>query len=342
MDKRFQVFVSSTYEDLREERATVIKALLQLDCFPSGMELFPAADDDSLTLIKSMIDDCDYYLIILAGRYGSLERLSGKSYTHLEYEHALAMGKPTIALLHSDPGSLPTNDSEKTDDGRRRLEGFRAELREKNCRLWADLSELVAAVFTGVQYLRRTRPAVGWIRASNAPSEELKDEILRLRRELEARTQELNVVKGLLPSLETEGIAQGGELTNVDVLFTNGARHVTRTVQVSWEEIIATILPFTFGGGVTNDEISKLLRSITRAHDPSVNDFWDYAKVDSITVARVVRQLIALNLIESTQDSGITRWKAIPHRAQVVCRSLAERSDQSSRTTIPSPDIVSS
>lgn len=42
MDKRYQVFVSSTYEDLREERGAVMQALLGLDCIPTGMESFPA------------------------------------------------------------------------------------------------------------------------------------------------------------------------------------------------------------------------------------------------------------------------------------------------------------
>jgi hypothetical protein len=60
MDKRLQVFISSTFEDLREERSAVMSALLHMECFPAGMELFPAADDDSLTLIKSVIDDSDY------------------------------------------------------------------------------------------------------------------------------------------------------------------------------------------------------------------------------------------------------------------------------------------
>ncbi len=55
MDRRYQVFVSSTYEDLREERAAVIAALLQLDCIPAGMEHFPASDEDSFTWIKRVI-----------------------------------------------------------------------------------------------------------------------------------------------------------------------------------------------------------------------------------------------------------------------------------------------
>ena len=71
MDKRYQVFVSSTYEDLQEERQEVMHALLELDCIPAGMELFPAANEDQWTLIKRVIDDCDYYLVIVGGRYGS-------------------------------------------------------------------------------------------------------------------------------------------------------------------------------------------------------------------------------------------------------------------------------
>jgi hypothetical protein len=71
MEKRYQVFVSSTYEDLQEERREVMQALLTLNCIPTGMELFPAADDDSWTWIKGFIEGCDYYVVIIGGRYGS-------------------------------------------------------------------------------------------------------------------------------------------------------------------------------------------------------------------------------------------------------------------------------
>ena len=69
---RHQVFVSSTYVDLIEERRTVIQALLELDCIPAGMALFPAADDDQWTLIREVIDLSDYYVVIVGGRYGSV------------------------------------------------------------------------------------------------------------------------------------------------------------------------------------------------------------------------------------------------------------------------------
>ena len=69
LDKRYQVFVSSTYADLKDERQKVIQALMEMDCIPAGMELFPAADDEQWNFIQRVIDDCDYYIPV--------------SYTHL-------------------------------------------------------------------------------------------------------------------------------------------------------------------------------------------------------------------------------------------------------------------
>jgi hypothetical protein len=84
MDKKYQVFVSSTFDDLREERALIYDTLLRLGCFPTGMEQFPAADEEQLKVIGKLIEQCDYYILIVAGRYGSTTA-DGKSYTEGEY-----------------------------------------------------------------------------------------------------------------------------------------------------------------------------------------------------------------------------------------------------------------
>src|SRR6266849_6800645 len=105
MDKRYQVFVSSTYADLKEERQKVIQAVIGMNCIPAGMELFPAADEEQFNFIKRIIDDCDYYLLIIGGRYGSVDG-EGVSYTEKEYDYALGRGLKVIAFVHSDPTSL--------------------------------------------------------------------------------------------------------------------------------------------------------------------------------------------------------------------------------------------
>ena len=69
-------------------RQEVTHALLELDCIPSGMELFPAANEDQWSLIKRVIGDCDYYVLIIGGRYGSTD-FEGISYTEKEYRYAL-------------------------------------------------------------------------------------------------------------------------------------------------------------------------------------------------------------------------------------------------------------
>lgn len=112
MERKYQVFVSSTYRDLVEERQNVIHALLELDCIPAGMELFPATDEDAWTLIKEVIDHSDYYLLIIAGKYGSLNS-EGISYTEMEFDYAISIKKPIISFLHEDIDNLKGNKIEK-------------------------------------------------------------------------------------------------------------------------------------------------------------------------------------------------------------------------------------
>jgi hypothetical protein len=101
-NKIYGVFISSTYDDLKKERAIIYETTIGNGCLPIGMEAFPASDDAPLDYIKKMIDLADYYVLILAGRYGSIDKESGKSFTELEYEYALAKKKPILAFLHNN------------------------------------------------------------------------------------------------------------------------------------------------------------------------------------------------------------------------------------------------
>ena len=105
------MFISSTYSDLKDERDRVFQTLLGMDCMPAGMELFPALDEEQLKFIKRIIDDCDYYILIIGGRYGSVSP-EGVSYTEKEYQYAIEKKIPVLAFLHEKPEDLPAS---KTD-----------------------------------------------------------------------------------------------------------------------------------------------------------------------------------------------------------------------------------
>src|SRR4051812_1797855 len=105
MEKRHEVFISSTFVDLKDERDKVMRAVLKLDCFPAGMELFPASDASQWKVIQRAIDRCDYYVVIVAGRYGSLDE-DKLSYTEKEFDYAVSKGIPVLAFVHGDPDAI--------------------------------------------------------------------------------------------------------------------------------------------------------------------------------------------------------------------------------------------
>ena len=99
MKKKLQVFISSTYTDLIDERQAAVQAVLDAGHIPAGMELFKAGNSSQLKTIYKWIDESDVYMLILGGRYGSIESKSGKSYTQLEYEYALSKNIPVFAVV---------------------------------------------------------------------------------------------------------------------------------------------------------------------------------------------------------------------------------------------------
>src|SRR5690349_1006121 len=105
-DRKYQIFVSSTYRDLAKERKEIMQAILEMNCIPAGMELFPASDDEAWQLIMRVINDCDYYVVVVGNRYGSVDPKDGLSYTEKEFDYAVSKGLPILPFLHEDPEGL--------------------------------------------------------------------------------------------------------------------------------------------------------------------------------------------------------------------------------------------
>ncbi|MFZ1921683.1 MAG: DUF4062 domain-containing protein, partial [Xanthobacteraceae bacterium] len=102
MKRKLQVFISSTYSDLKDERQAAVEAILKAGHIPAGMELFTAGDKSQMVAIERWIDESDVFMLILGGRYGSIEPKTGLSYVELEYDYAVAQRKPTFAVVIND------------------------------------------------------------------------------------------------------------------------------------------------------------------------------------------------------------------------------------------------
>lgn len=168
MDRRYEVFISSTFVDLEDERAKVMRAVLQLDCFPAGMELFPAADASQWNVIQRAIDRCDYYIVLVAGRYGSLGE-NNLSYTEQEFDYAVKQGIPVLAFVHGNPDSIPFGKTDKNDVARQRLEAFREKVSTGRVRnTWLNPDDLAAKVTQALVNAFKTSPRHGWTRGQAA------------------------------------------------------------------------------------------------------------------------------------------------------------------------------
>ena len=170
--KRYQAFISSTYEDLKEERKNVIQAILENDCFPSGMELFAASNKKQWDIIKSTIDECDFYIVIIAGRYGSIgtdEQGNKVSYTEMEFDYALKSGKPIIALLYDNIDNLPKSKCEQTKNKSAKLKAFRLKaMNGRMIRYWSNKDNLKSEVSYAINKLvhDENNDMIGWVSAN--------------------------------------------------------------------------------------------------------------------------------------------------------------------------------
>ena len=170
MERKYQVFISSTYEDLKTERQAAISCLLDMNCIPVGMEQFPASSLSQWEYIKKMIDMSDYYLLIVAGKYGSIDPEENISYTEKEYRYAIHKKMPILAFLHKNIDSLPAIKVGATDEERERVKKFHNTVKEAGrlVNFYSNEDELKYKIAMAMPKIINDVPMPGWVRADQA------------------------------------------------------------------------------------------------------------------------------------------------------------------------------
>jgi hypothetical protein len=203
-DKKLQVFVSSTYEDLKEERQAAVEAILSAGHIPAGMELFAAGDESQMKVIQRWIDESDVFLLVLGGRYGSIDPQTQKSYIQLEYEYALKKGKPLFAIVIT---SKALNRKIKSmglsafeDQNLPLLIEFKKTVLSKVVKYWEDKKDIRIHVTTALNELSARKDLVGWIRADNSMN------TIQLNRKIERLSNENTDLKYKLMNLNPQKV----------------------------------------------------------------------------------------------------------------------------------------
>ncbi|HEU4770775.1 MAG TPA: DUF4062 domain-containing protein [Candidatus Udaeobacter sp.] len=295
MNRVFQVFISSTYNDLRDERQAVSNTLAKAGYMPAGLELFPATDQQQLDYIKRIIDRSDYYVVIVGGSYGSLSD-DGLNFTEEAFEYARSKDIPILAFLPENPVSIAAGKTETDTRLKEKLDAFKARLSTgRIVEFWSNENDLCMKVVLAVATAVNLKPGVGWIRGDQAIDPKVIQELERLR-------------------IQNADFCQKLANLNRDELSTNP------TLVASADSVTVELLVYRSEEGFP-DSISRtislsdlfvglydhLLKSPSEAYVRELVGYWyrqnlhisDYCELDEKSAIVVRDKLEALGLIKS-------------------------------------------
>lgn len=197
--KKLQVFVSSTFEDLKEDRQAAVEAILTAKHIPAGMELFASGDESQMSVIKRWIDQSDVYMLILGGRYGSIEPKSGKSYIHLEFDYAVQQKKALFSVVITKDALEARVKIHGTkvieQENKQKLDEFRKSVESNIVRFWSDAKDIKIAILETLSDYSERNELIGWIPGNESvDTGKLAEEIARLNKniaDLQKRNLEL-------------------------------------------------------------------------------------------------------------------------------------------------------
>jgi hypothetical protein len=187
--KKLQVFVSSTYTDMLQERQAAVEAILESGHIPAGMELFAAGDESQMSVIQRWIDESDVFLLILGARYGSIEPKTAKSYIHLEYEYALSKDKPYFCLVlnaaYEEQRAAQHGLSVIERENPQQLRKFIQQITNNTVvKFWTTPMEIKLAIFQKMAEFAHRDDLKGWVPGDQAFNVgPLAEEIARLTKE---------------------------------------------------------------------------------------------------------------------------------------------------------------
>ncbi len=187
LDTRYQVFISTSGNEMQAERAVLMQTLVGMGFFSWGLEQHTPL---STSIARRQIDDCDYLLVLLGSRYGE-QSVSGVGYMHLEYIYAMTKQKPVIVFMHDDPESRDSKLQDQKPELKEKFKEFRKQLQQEVDQVFTyrSLRDLEIAVRSNMPQMLERYPVTGWVRPQN--TQVLQDEIDDLRNKVKQLESQL-------------------------------------------------------------------------------------------------------------------------------------------------------
>lgn len=342
---KYQIFVSSTYEDLKEERSQVIKAILEMGHIPVGMEMFSAADEEQWKIITRQIDETDYYVVIVGNRYGSIT--GGISYTEKEYDYAVAKGIPALGFIIDSSVEPLAKNTEKEDEKIAALAKFQGKVKQRPVGFWKSADDLHGKVSIALMKAFNTNPRTGWTRATSSVGPEVMQELSRLSRENSELRSQLNA------AINAEAIDRRAHLqSRIDTL-----EAIKKTIPLrekgksTWDIEVETTL-FKIFSALAPEMMVEISVTSASSYLGLMNKPEDDLALSSVApvpenyVGLILADLASLDLVEPSKKKhpvadNDTYWSLTQDGIDVLKLHRASRLEaQAARAALPPGDAV--
>jgi len=189
---KYHIFIGSTLDDLKNERKVLPRIVMELGHIPVMADYFDDTARNSQNLLQKAIEECDYFIALVANKYSAAD---GKTLPLVaQYAIAAKKGIPVLALVIDEKARSTQAKKEQDPEIIRKLDIFKANLREGPCETWLNTPDLCQkAQSLLVQELNiNTRP--GWVRAEKLIDPAVANEISRLSGENDALRRRIRIM----------------------------------------------------------------------------------------------------------------------------------------------------
>ena len=299
-EKKYQVFVSSTYTDLIEERRKILDILLMADCIPAGMEAFVATDGEQFEVIKKVIDLCDYYVLIIGKRYGTVNVSTGYGYTEMEYEYAKEKGIPVLVFAIDESITLSGEKVEQDPDKIEKLKLFREKaMTNRLASIWKSSDELTGQLAVSIMRAKSDLNRPGWQRAVDYDEVSLRRDIMQLQTEKKDLSDKLFEANKVIVSFTTQNnVAFDDCNINIEYYYYDGNVKRSSNKFASLPRIFSAIATQMMDVTIPETSISYAIEKQIVKSANSIH------LSDSQSIKRIMNQFKALGLVYSFWSDG--------------------------------------
>ncbi|MDR0321974.1 MAG: DUF4062 domain-containing protein [Treponema sp.] len=302
---KYHIFIGSTLDDLKNERKEVHRVIMELGHIPVTAEYLDSSAKNYDQLLSKVIEECDYFIAIAAHKYANAqEKISP---LEPEYNIAQKKGVVVISLIIDEKARWKAAKKEKEPSVIKKLEVFKKKLQGGVHETWLSTSDLCVKFQSLLIQQMNLSPQCGWVKADQAITPSVANELSRLSTENEQLKRQIKVDDGEVVTKLRDHMKNALKVLALNKVmlsfyYTTGDNW-ENSRQFRYLRIFKLLAP-ELSVGKTTAEVSRFLGTVLNP-DPDKSVRKDYP-TPSNSVKKIMADLSMLKLVRCINKDEVS------------------------------------